>query len=125
MAECYDQLRQLSQAIAAYRRALAARDSNGEWWYRLGRLELDSANRTEATRTLARSTLLGDAMTPQPGWLADAHRLQADALRLGGERGSAIEHYQRYLTLAPANALDRADVRRTLMDLGAIPVGGP
>lgn len=123
MAECYDQLRQLSQAIAAYQRALAVRDSNGEWWYRLGRLELDSGHRAEATRALARSTLLGDAMTPPPGWLADAHRLQADALRLGGERGSAIEHYQRYLSIAPPNALDRGDVRQTLMDLGAIPVG--
>lgn len=52
MAGCYDQLRQLSQAIAAYRRALAVRDSNGEWWYRSGRLELDSGNRAEATRSL-------------------------------------------------------------------------
>ncbi|MDQ3038082.1 MAG: hypothetical protein M3Y87_37160, partial [Myxococcota bacterium] len=61
------------------------------------------------------------AETPQPGWLADAHRLQGDAHRLGGERSSAIEHYRRYLEIASSGAIDRADVRRSLRDLGSVP----
>ncbi|AKF05744.1 tetratricopeptide repeat protein [Sandaracinus amylolyticus] len=123
MGECYDQVRQLPQAIAAYERAVAARDTQGEWWYRLGRLRLDAGQRAEAARALARATLLGEAATPQPGWLADAHRLQGDALRLGGERAGAIEHYRRYLEIAPASAIDRSEVRDAMMDLGAVPPG--
>jgi tetratricopeptide (TPR) repeat protein len=123
MGEAYNDKNQLPQAIAAYERAVEAVDDNGEWWYRLGRLQLDRGNRAEAGRALARATLLGDAMSPLPGWLADAHRLQADALRLAGQRPEAIQHYRRYLELAPASAIDIRDVRRILLDLGGLPPG--
>jgi len=124
MGQAHNELRNLSEAEAAYEQAVQRVDDNGEWWYRLGRLRMDRGNRGEAKLALARATLLGDAMTPLPGWLADAHRLQAEAIRLGGNRGErreAVQHYRRYLELAPAGAIDRADVRRTLMDLGEVP----
>jgi predicted Zn finger-like uncharacterized protein len=123
MGDCYDQLRQLPQAIQAYQRAIAARDTQGEWWYRLGRLQLDAGQRADSARALARATLLGEASTPQPHWLADAHRLQGEAMRLGGERAGAVEHFRRYLEIAPVGAIDRSEVRRMLMDLGAVPPG--
>ena len=124
MGQAHNELRNLAEAEAAYQQAVSRVDDNGEWWYRLGRLRMDRGNRGEAKLALARATLLGDATTPLPGWLADAHRLQADAIRLGGNRGErreAVQHYRRYLELAPAGAIDRADVRRTLMDLGEVP----
>jgi tetratricopeptide (TPR) repeat protein len=121
IGDCYDELRQLPRAIDAYTRAVAARENNGEWWYRLGRLQLDAGHAAEAARALGRATRLGDATTPQPYWLADALRLRGDALRLTGDRESAIEHYRRYLQIAPPTSIDRAEVRRALTDLGVIP----
>ncbi len=119
--DCYDQLRQLSDAIAAYSRAVAAVDTNGEWWYRLGRLQLDASHTSESVHALGRATLIGEAATPRPAWLADAHRILGDGMRLSGERAGAIQHYERYLAIAPEGAIDRDDVRSALMDLGVVP----
>ncbi len=121
MGEAYDQLGRRPEAIRAYERAVEHNPRQGQWWYRLGRLRLEMGKRAEATKALARSTVLGDAEKTPPGWLVDAHRLQGDAHRLGSEKASAIEHYQRFLELAPANAIDRSEVERTLIDLGAAP----
>ncbi|HJL18046.1 MAG TPA: tetratricopeptide repeat protein [Sandaracinaceae bacterium LLY-WYZ-13_1] len=121
MGEAYDQLGRLPDAIASYERAVEHVDDEGQWWYRLGRLRMDRGDRDAAQQALARATLLGDAETPVSGWLADAHRLQGDALRLGGQRADAVQHYRRYLELAPASAIDRPDVRELLMDMGEVP----
>jgi tetratricopeptide (TPR) repeat protein len=119
--ECYDELRQLPDAIAAYTRAVTAVDTNGEWWYRLGRFQLDAGHTAESVHALGRATLLGEADTPRPAWLADAHRVLADGMALSHERAGAVQHYQRYLEIAPSEALDRDEVRAALMDLGAVP----
>ena len=41
MAECFDELRQLPQAVDAFQTALVTEPNNGEWRYKLGRLYLD------------------------------------------------------------------------------------
>ena len=102
------------------RRAPPANDHRGHG-IRLGRLRFDANRRAEASQALARATLIGDAQETQPGWLPDAHRLHGDALRLGGERAGAIEHYRRYLAIAPAGAIDRREVRERLLELGVAP----
>ncbi len=121
LGDCHDQLRQLPEAISAYERAVAATDTNGEWWYRLGRLLLDASRTAESVHALSRATLLGEAATPRPAWLADAHRILGDGMRLSNERAGAIQHYQRYLAIAPTSAIDRTDVRHALMDMGVVP----
>jgi len=60
---------------------------------------------------------LGDAETRAPAWLADAHRLTGDLMR-GSDRARALAHYRRYLELAPPSAIDRADVRAAVSQLG-------
>jgi cellulose synthase operon protein C len=120
MAETYDQLGKRRQAIGAYERALEGDDGQGEWWYRLGRLQLDAGQRGPANASLARATELGDGMEGSPGWLADAHRLRADALLALGRRGDAVGHYRRYLNMAAPDALDRKAVERKLRELGAV-----
>jgi tetratricopeptide (TPR) repeat protein len=119
MGRCYDELRELSSAIDAYTHAVTAREDNGDWWYRLGRLHLDAGHPSEASRALSRATRLGDTMPSAPGWLADAHRIQGDAMRLNRERAGAIEHYRRYLELAAPDAADRTEVEQSLRELGA------
>jgi tetratricopeptide (TPR) repeat protein len=117
IADCYDQLRRRPEAIIAMRRALEGTATRGDWWYRLGRLYLDEGNRPAADEALNHALAIGDAAQPPPGWLADAHRWLAESLRIGGERATAITHYNRYLELAPQSAIDRADVTRILAEL--------
>ena len=117
----YDQLSELDQAIASYEAAVERVDDNGQWWYRLGRLRMDRGDRTNASEALQRATLLGDAMSPLPGWLAEAHRLRGECLRLGNSGRESVRHYRRYLELAPASAIDRRQVREILMDMGEVP----
>jgi tetratricopeptide (TPR) repeat protein len=121
MGECFDQMRQVPQAIAAYEEAVAAAPTRGEWWYRLGRLQLDASRTADSVRSLSRAAVLGDADQHRPAWLPDAHRVLGDAMKLTGERAGAIEHYRRYLEVAPANAIDRDSVRESLLDLGVAP----
>lgn len=118
LGRVFEEMRNLPESVRYFSLAVQASDANGEWHYDLGRVHLDSGNREAAAGSLSRATLLGEAIDPRPAWLADAHRIYADALRLGGQRASAIEHYRRYLELAPANAIDRPEVARHLGDLG-------
>jgi len=118
MGEAYDQLRRVADAIRAYERAVERDADRGLWWYRLGRLRMDDGRSGEAATALTRATLLGEAMDPRPGWLADAHRILGDAERRGSARQSAIQHYRRFLELAPSTAIDREDVTRQLRELG-------
>jgi predicted Zn finger-like uncharacterized protein len=119
MGEAYEELGRLNEAVAAFERGVARDDSQGQWWWRLGRIRMDRGDRRGAAQALGRATLLGDATSPLPGWLAAAHRFQAEALRLDGQRAESIRHYRRYLELAPPGDIDREDVERILQDLGA------
>jgi predicted Zn finger-like uncharacterized protein len=116
MAECYDELRQLPQAIAAYQTALAQDPTRGEWVYRLGRVYLDQGARPEGVSALERAIKLGDPQDPPPYWLADAYRLVGDNARASNNRKLAVAAYKRYLQLAPHGALDRADVLKLMRD---------
>ncbi|MCC7537969.1 MAG: zinc-ribbon domain-containing protein [Deltaproteobacteria bacterium] len=120
LGKVFEEMRNLPEAVRYYALAVQASDANGEWHYDLGRVHLDSGDRASASGSLARATLLGEALDPRPAWVADAHRLYGDTQRLGGQRASAIEHYRRYLELAPANAIDRQEVMRQLRDLDAL-----
>jgi tetratricopeptide (TPR) repeat protein len=116
MAECYDELRQLPQAVAAYLLALAADSTRGEWWYKLGRVFIDQGSRGQGAEALERAIKVGDPIDPPPYWLADSYRLLGDVARAGNNRKAAVTAYKRYLQLSPAGALDRTDVTKVLRD---------
>lgn len=118
MAEAYEQRGERTQAMGAYERALAKDSQNAGWWYQLGRVGLDAGRADASIIALEHAVTLGDAMTTKPDWLADAHRIRGEGLRLLGQRQAAIVHYRRYLELAPSTAIDRAEVTRTLAALG-------
>ena len=117
LGDAYDQLRRVSDAVRAYEEAVERVPTNGAWWYRLGRLRMDSGNASGSRAALERATTLGDALEDRPAWLPDAHRVLGDAARLTGARAQAIEHYRKYLEIAPQNAIDRDDVQRNLDEL--------
>ncbi|MEM6962023.1 MAG: tetratricopeptide repeat protein [Myxococcota bacterium] len=113
MAECFDQLGQRRKAAEYLERAVEGDTTRGQWWYKLGRLERDSGRSEEATEALLRATSIGSESSPTPPWLADAYRLLGEAHKRT-EPAIAIEHYRRYLELAPPTALDRRDVENQL-----------
>ncbi len=116
MAECYDELRQLPQAVTAYQTALAGNPERGDWWYKLGRVYTDQGTRGAGFEALDKAIKLGNAIDPPPYWLADAYRLVGDLARASQNRKDAVTAYKRYLELAPQGALDRGEVLRVLRD---------
>ena len=117
MGDCYEQLRKLKEAIGSYEKALAQRPEQAYWWYRLGRLRLDNGAQADAAKALARATAQAQKQTEAPPWLADAHRIYAEAT-YKKQRSTAIKHFRRYLRLAPPSAIDRRDVIRRLRRWG-------
>jgi tetratricopeptide (TPR) repeat protein len=118
MGDCYEEMRRLKNAVRSYRKVLEFDPDNGYYWYRLGGLELDSSNPTEARQALKRATTIGDAMPEMPKWLPDAHLLMGNTLRLAGKREAAIAHYKRYLVIASPSAIDRQEVVSNLRRWG-------
>jgi tetratricopeptide (TPR) repeat protein len=114
VAECYDELRQLPKAVQSFHAALDKDPSNGEWWYKLGRLHLDLGEYGPATEALKKAMELGDKKDPMPYWLPDAYRLSGEAARISNSKKTAIMLYKRYLEIAPDGALDRDEVRTIL-----------
>ena len=53
----------------------------------------------------------------KPGWLAPLEFLTAEALRKTGKKAEAIDHYKRFLDIAPINSPDRLDAQQALATL--------
>jgi tetratricopeptide (TPR) repeat protein len=115
MAECYDELRQLSEATQSYRVALGKDPQRAEWWYKFGRLSMDRGQRGDANEALQQARQLGDKIDPPPYWLPDVYRLSGELARTSGDRKQAVAFFRRYLAIAPDGSLDRDDVRKLLM----------
>ncbi|MGF1466963.1 MAG: tetratricopeptide repeat protein [Sandaracinaceae bacterium] len=121
LGDAYEQLGRRREAALAYEQVIEEAPDEGFFHYRLGVLKMDLGDRGGGESALRQATLLGEVEEDPPSWVADAHRLYADALRLGGQREPAIRHYQRYLALAAPTSIDRPDVQRILVELGVAP----
>ena len=116
--DCYEQLRQLSDAIAAYRTALSRDDTRGEWWYRVSMLTADTGNRRDADVGIKRAIEIGDKTDPMPYWLPDAYRLAGENAEARSDRTSSIRLYKRYVEIAPTAAIDRRQIEKKLKGWG-------
>ena len=110
--DCYEQLRKLPEAIAAYRTALDGDPARGEWWYRLGRCcSADFGNRGDAdAESSARSSRRQDRSVAVLA--AGAYRLAGENAEASTTRG-AIRLYKRYVEIAPTAAIDRSEIEKT------------
>ncbi len=54
----------------------------------------------------------------RPGWLGPLEFLTAEALRKSGRNKDALEHYRRFLEIAPVSSPDRADALHYVAQLG-------
>jgi tetratricopeptide (TPR) repeat protein len=116
MALCYGDQQRWADAEQAWRKAIEANDAVPEWHYRLGKLLSAHGNPASAVPELEKATL-ADKPGKTPTWVADAHMLLAEAVR-NTDKAKAIQHYQRFLILAPSSNPYRADAKRALEGLG-------
>jgi tetratricopeptide (TPR) repeat protein len=122
LAECYEDKNDDAAALAEWPRAIAgdAPGASGEptshpyWRYRYGKLLMEKGNKAAAMAQLLPAVAAGEKSEIRPGWLAPLEFLTAEGLRTSGHRADAIEHYKRFLEIAPVNSPDRYDAQKAL-----------
>lgn len=118
LAEAYEDQSNWNQAIASWKKAIAADANRPFWRYKLGRLYYNSGNRAGALEELTRAVQLA-AKESRPPWLWEAHLMLADVSRASGKRQEAIDSYREFLKLAPPDSPFRTDAIKALQGLGA------
>jgi tetratricopeptide (TPR) repeat protein len=126
LAECAEDKNDEATAMAEWAKAIAgdgnATNADGTiphayWRYRYGKLLLERGATGPALAQFLPAAQSSEKLTPRPGWLAPLEFLTAEALRKSGRRNDAVEHYQRFLEVAPVNSPDRADAQKALTAL--------
>ncbi|MFI5309308.1 MAG: tetratricopeptide repeat protein, partial [Polyangiales bacterium] len=116
--DCYEQLRQMPEAMRAYHIALDKEPTRGEWWYKLALLQADIGERSDSEASGKRALELGDKVDQMPYWLPDAYRLAGENAEARSDRTSAIRMYKRYIETANTAAIDRSEIEKKLKGWG-------
>jgi tetratricopeptide (TPR) repeat protein len=117
MAICYEDQLKWADAEQAFRKAIAGNDNVPEWHYRLGKILASHGNRAAALPELEKAVASDTGDKTPPAWAIDAHLLVAEALR-GSDRAKALEHYERFLKIAPSDNAYRRDAEAAVQALG-------
>ncbi len=125
LAECYDQKNDAAGAMAEWAKAIAGDGTAGPdddvrhpyWRFQYGRLMNDRSGPSVALPYLVPAAKTAEKLTPRPGWLSPLEFLTAEALRKTGKTTDAIDHYRRFLEIAPLNSPDRLDAQKALAQL--------
>ena len=126
LAECFEDKNDEATAAAEWTKAIAgdgnATSADGTvqhpfWRYRYGKLLSDHGNSGAALALLLPAAQAAEKMDARPGWLGPVEFLTAEALRKAGRNKEAVEHYRRYLEIAPVSSPDRADAQAALARL--------
>jgi tetratricopeptide (TPR) repeat protein len=127
IAECHEDRNESADALAAWARAIAG-DANvlgadGQmqhpfWHFRYGKLLTEKGDRAHALVHLLGAATAAEKLEMRPAWLTPLEYLTADGLRAAGRKADAIEHYRRFLDVAPVTSPDRADAKAALLELG-------
>ncbi|MGA3119744.1 MAG: tetratricopeptide repeat protein [Polyangiaceae bacterium] len=130
LAECYEDKNDDAAALAEWPRALAG-DGGGSsadatiahpyWHYRYGKLLFERGSGAAAVAQLVPAAAAAEKLESRPGWVAPLEFLVAEALRGAGRRADAIDHYRRFLDIAPVNSPDRYDAQKALSQLAGKP----
>jgi tetratricopeptide (TPR) repeat protein len=123
LAECYEDKNEDVPALGEWAHAIAGDGAtlrpdgtvpHPYWRYRYGKLLFEKGGRPASLAQLVPAATAAEKMEIRPAWLAPLEYLTAEALRAAGRKADAIEHYRRFLEIAPPSSPDRADARRTL-----------
>jgi tetratricopeptide (TPR) repeat protein len=126
LAECYEDKNQDAAALAEWVKAIAGdAEAPGTdpvrhpyWRFRYGKMLMDHGGPAVALQQLLPAAGTAEKLGTKPGWLAPLEFLTAEALRKTGKRTEAVEHYKRFLEIAPVNSPDRLDAQQALSALG-------
>ncbi len=125
LAECYEDKNQEALALSEWARAIAgdAEPPGTEsvrhpyWRFRYGKLLMEHGGPAVALAQLLPAAVTTEKVAIKPGWLAPLEFLSAEALRKTGKKAEAVEHYKRFLDIAPVNSPDRLDAQQALAAL--------
>ncbi|APR83368.1 TPR domain protein [Minicystis rosea] len=120
IALCYQDLQKWPDAEHAWRQAIAGNEQSPEWHFRLGKLLSAHGVPSTSLPELERSVELAEAgeQTRYP-WIYDAHFLLAEAYRpQPANKQKAIDHYKRFLELAPRDNAYVSEAQKALAGLG-------
>jgi predicted Zn finger-like uncharacterized protein len=127
LAECYEDRNDERTAMAEWAKVIA---SDGDipapdggvrhpyWRYKYGKLLIQHGNAAAALPLLLAAATTIEKSEQRPAWLAPLEFLTAEALRKGGRKAEAIEHYRRFMDIAPVSSPDRTDAQTALTRLG-------
>jgi predicted Zn finger-like uncharacterized protein len=115
--EAFEELADLRAAQTYFRRAVREIPDNGALHFKLALVELQVAGTRAAAASLAQATRLGDREEPLPPWLPEAYYRYGTTLLTSGRRAQAKAAFERYLAIAPENAIDRPAVQAQLENL--------
>ncbi len=126
LAECYEDKNEDNAALGEWTKAIAG-DAEGPevetvrhpyWRYRYGKLVMEHGGPASALVQLLPAVVAAEKLAPKPGWLGSLEFLTAEGLRKTGKKPDALDHYRRYLEVAPVNAPDRLDAQQAIVALG-------
>jgi tetratricopeptide (TPR) repeat protein len=126
LAECYEDKNQDAAALGEWARAIAGDGTtvrpdgtvpHSYWRYRYGKLLFEKGGRPASLAQLLPAVTAAEKMEIRPAWLAPLEYLTAEALRGAGRKADAVDHYRRFLEIAPPNSPDRADAKKVLETL--------
>jgi hypothetical protein len=80
---------------------------------------MEKGDRAGALVHLLGAATAAEKVEMRPAWLTPLEFLTAEALRSAGRKADAVEHYRRFLDIAPVTSPDRADAQRALQELSA------
>jgi tetratricopeptide (TPR) repeat protein len=115
LAMAYRDLGMETQALSEWQLAITARPDEADWQYRYGKLLNINLRHADAVTHLTRAIELVEKDGSSEKWVPEAHRLIAVSL---GNDKRAIEHYQAYLKMSPADAPFRVEAMEALRRLG-------
>ena len=126
LAECYEDKNEDNAAMAEWTKAIAGDAEAPDvptvrhpyWRYRYGKLLMDRGATGAALAQLLPAVTTAEKLAPKPGWLGPLEFLAAEGLRKTGRKADAVEHYRRYLEVAPVNSPDRLDAQQAIAALG-------
>jgi predicted Zn finger-like uncharacterized protein len=127
LAECYEDRNDEATAMAEWAKAVAPDTESGGpdgtvrhpyWHYKYGRLLMQRGNAGAALSFLLPAAKTVEKSEQRPGWLAPLEFLTAQALTKAGRKAEAVEHYRRFMDLAPVSSPDRAEAQEQLKRLG-------
>ena len=128
LAECYEQLNDEVTALAEWAKAIAGDGDSADpdahvrhpyWRYKYGKLLVVRGNAALAQSILLPAATTAEKSEDKPAWLAPLEFYTAQALDKTGHKAQAVDHYRRFLDLAPVTSPDRTDAQKALKRLGA------